>query len=298
MCKLKTLVIILFSVSLVSISNAASIIYVDVNGPNDPGTGTFDDPFRKIQDAIDDANDGDTIEIRPGLYSGDRNYDLDPNGLAITIRSTDPNDPNIIADTIIDPNRAGRGFYFHSGEDANCIVSGLTIKSGYAPGNGGAIYCKGSSPTIYKCVVRESSAGSYGGGIYCDSSLTISDCVINENSASLYGGGIYCESNSPQIQGCTITGNSAQEGGGVGCRWYASPKFTNCIISDNEASDNYGGGGGLDCVVCDNITLTNCTLARNRSAGLGGAVHCDESEVIIKNCILWANTAPEGPQIA
>ena len=50
-------------------------------------------------------------------------YDLDPNGKSITVRSIDPNDSNVVASTIIDPNEAGRGFYFDSGED---VLHGTT----------------------------------------------------------------------------------------------------------------------------------------------------------------------------
>lgn len=109
MCKSKTVVIIFLGFFLVSISNAAEVIYVDVNGPNDPGTGTFDDPFRRIQEAIDTSLEGDIVEIQAGIYTGPGNYDLDPGGKGIAIRSTNPEDPNIVANTIIDPNKAGRG---------------------------------------------------------------------------------------------------------------------------------------------------------------------------------------------
>ncbi len=109
MCRLRALLVVLFIVSIVSISNATNIIYVDVNSPNDPGSGTFDDPFRKIQDGIDAAIDGNTIEIQPGLYTGEGNYDLDPGGKGITVRSTNPEDPNIVANTIIDPQQGRPG---------------------------------------------------------------------------------------------------------------------------------------------------------------------------------------------
>ena len=260
---------------------AAKTIYVDVNGPNDPGTGSHQDPFQRIQDAIDSADNGDTVIVAEGIYTDDpNNRDLDfshglPEGQtrAITVRSTEPNDANVVAATIVDPNGVGRGFYFHSGEDANCIISGLTIRNGSTLQKGGAIYCDNSSPTIV-------------------------NCVISENSAGLFGGGIFCDHSSPEIKGCKISGNSAQYGGGVGCWWYANPRLTNCIISDNEASYSGGGGGGLDCAAYNNVNLTNCILTRNFTAGFGGAVRCEESEVTIKNCILWGNSAAYGPQMA
>jgi hypothetical protein len=131
-CKSKTVMIILFSVCFVSFSNAATVIYVDVNGPNDPGTGAFEDPFRRIQEAIDSANNNDIVIVAQGVYTGDPdNRNLHFDGKSITVRSTDPNNPEIAANTIIDPNGAGRGFSFNSGEDANCVISGLTIRNGY-----------------------------------------------------------------------------------------------------------------------------------------------------------------------
>jgi unsaturated chondroitin disaccharide hydrolase len=43
--------------------------YVDDNSPNDPGTGTRDDPFRRIQDAIDTAQKGYFILVAEGTYN-------------------------------------------------------------------------------------------------------------------------------------------------------------------------------------------------------------------------------------
>ncbi len=217
MFRTKALLGVLFVVSAASISNAADIIYVDVNGPNDPGTGSYEDPFRRIQDAIDTADNNDTVIIAEGVYTGDpNNRDLHLDGKTITIRSTDPNDPNVVANTIIDPNGAGRGFNFHSGEDANCIISGLTIRNGYHGGKGGGIFC------------------------YNYSSPTIANCVISGNSAGTHGGAIFCQDSSPEIIGCVIIGNSAEQDGGALECWQGEPNILNCVISNNHASwSNY-----------------------------------------------------------
>ena len=263
------LLAVVLVLTFVSVSQAGGIFYVDINSPNDPGTGSFDDPFRKIQDAIDVAINGDILEIRPGLYTGEKNYNLDPNGKSITIRSIDPNDSNVVAGTIIDPNKAGRGFYFHSGEEPNCIVSSLTIRNAYTGGKGAGIYCYNSSPTII-------------------------NCVISTNSAGTHGGGLFCQNSSPQIIGCVISGNtSANDGGGIE-HWRGKSVLINCIISNNHAN---GVGGGVDYFDSNDVTLTNCTFVKN-SADSGGAVYCWGSKVAVKNSILWANEADPGPQIA
>ena len=296
MYKSKTIAMILFSVCLVSFSNAATVIYVDVNGPNDPGTGAFKDPFRRIQDAIDATIDGDNVEIQAGLYTGAGNYNLDPGGKGIAIRSTNPEDPNIVANTIIDPKGAGRGFSFNSGEDANCVISGLTIRNGYISGYGASVYCYHSSPTIRNCIIKNGRAADSGGGLYCDScNPKIIGCTITGNRAAFYGGGISCYWSKPEIVGCTISDNSAVfEGGGFDLV-LSSATILNCIITNNKAASS----GGMNCYSPGETTLVNCTLTRNCAINFGGALYCqDGSNATIKNSILWANEGASGPQIA
>ncbi|MHC4308699.1 MAG: hypothetical protein ACYSSN_02030 [Planctomycetota bacterium] len=43
------------------------------------------------------------------IYTGPGNCEPDPVGKGIAIRSTNPENPNIVAHTIIDPNKTGRG---------------------------------------------------------------------------------------------------------------------------------------------------------------------------------------------
>jgi len=232
---------------LCSTSNALNLIYVDINGPNDPGTGSFEDPYHRIQAAIDNANDGNIIEIRPGLYTGAGNYDLDPNGAAITIRSTEPNDSNVTGNTIIDANKAGRGFYIHSGEDANFVVAGLTLRNCATSVSGGGIYCYNSSPTIKMCVIINNEAEGSGGGIYYSKSkAAIINCIIAGNEAS-FGGGIRCSLGSDiEVANCTIVKNSASPewgGDGIYCSSSSSPNIVNSIIRSNGSEQIYAGDG-------------------------------------------------------
>jgi hypothetical protein len=286
--KIKAFLIPVIILSVACASIAFNTIYVDVNGPNDPGSGTYADPFRRIQDAIDIAADGDTIEIQPGLYTGNGNYNLDPNGKSITIRSVDPNTPE---NTIIDSNYAGRGFYIHNGEDANCIISGLTIRnaSTAAGSNGAGISCYNCSPTIYNCVIKDGRARISGGGICFDySNATVINCTIMGNTADCFGGGIGCYSSSPLIIGCNISGNAAwEEGGGIDSGLSDLNIFNSVIINNNAPL-----GGGINCYYPGIVNLINCAIAANSSTDTGGAVYCwFGGNAAIKNSILWANSA-------
>jgi len=294
----KAIFLVLIMGLAVSLSRAGEIIYVDAASPNEPGTGKVEDPFRRINDAIHLADSGDIVEIRPGLYTGMGNFDLDPNDISITIRSIDPNDPNIVATTIIDPNEAGRGFVFKSGEDANCVIAGLTIRNGrsltIAP-YGGNVYCFESSPTIRNCIIEKGYSISSGGGIFCNASNPdIVGCTIVRNSAEYYGGAIACFYSDPQIIGCKISNNTAGFEGGALDGVFSSPRFTNCIISNNRAAIS----GALNCYSPGETNLLNCTVAGNFASDFGGGVSCQEGAGCnIKNSIFWGNSANQGQQI-
>jgi len=243
---------------------------VDDDAPNDPGPGdptvsdpledgSAEHPFDAIQEGIDAAVDGDTVLVLDGTYTGEGNKNLDFDAKAITVRSAS-GDPDVC---IIDCERAGRGFYFHSGEGPASVVAGFTIRNGFAD-YGGGVYYAGGNPTISNCTIMQNEAAYGGGGIYCNrASPTISNCTIMQNEADIHGGGIYCNTASPTISNCTITGNTASGwvgGGGIYC-YAASPTISNCTISQNEVE---WWGRGL---LCDrsNPTIINCTIAQNSS---------------------------------
>ena len=272
---------VFFLVLAVSSGNLrAEIIIVDNDWPYD---------FNNIQAAINYSTNGDFIYVFPGTYTGPGNRNIDFHGKAITVQSIAPEFPSIVAATVIDCNGEGRGFYFHNGEDANSVLSGLTITGGDASHDcygcyggydegGGAIYCEISSPTITNCTITGNRARD-GGGIYCwyDSSPTITNCVITGNSAERYGGGIYC--------------------------WeFSSPTITNCIISSNTTGEGrwreHDGGGGIYCEEGSNLRIDKCTITGNKTFGYGGAVYFNPERwygrTIITNSRISGNSAGSG----
>ncbi|MHC4498106.1 MAG: right-handed parallel beta-helix repeat-containing protein [Planctomycetota bacterium] len=254
--------------------------------------GTGDYPT--IQDAINASINGDIIEVAPGTYTGINNRDIDFLGKAITVRSTDPNDPAVVAATVIDCERGyhdpHRGFKFHSGEGPDSVLAGITITNGYGlkymgVSVGGAIFCYGSSPTITKCNITDTMA-EWGGGICCwQSSPTIKNCTITSNWAGEKGGGIFCYYSSPTINNCTISLNFARDGGGIHCHEQSDPNITACTISSNSA----GYGGGIYCSSWEsNPTITDCVISDNRASDGGGIFDCWGP---ITNCTIIGNSA-------
>jgi len=266
--------------------------------------------YEKIQQAIDDANDSDVIIVTLGTYTGLGNRDIDFKGKAIALQSFDPNTSDVVASTIIDcqgsVQESHRAFYFHSGEDANSIVNGLTVTGGGGTLYGAICCIWGSSPTIKNCIVTNNSMHDLGSGIYCGygSSPVITNCIISSNTFTTvgYGGGIYCYKGNPIITNCIITNNSAmgrgRHGGGI-CCWGdeeagSNALVANCIISGNSAGHR---GGGLY-AYWSSPTFVNCTVIGNKALEGGGIGSFRESNPEVINCIVRDNKAPDGSQLA
>jgi len=240
------------------------------------------------------------VIVNPGTYCGPGNRDINFGGKAITVRSIDPNEVDVVAGTVVDCNGSEsephRGFVFNHGEGARSVLAGVTITNGYSK-NGGAIHCYNSSPTIRNCLITHNEAGYYGGGIHCyyngQSKPTIRRCTITKNEGVKGGGLAFC--NGP-ISRCVISQNQSGEGGGLtGC----SGTIKECIVNANVARTLGGGlqhcdGEIADCIVSGNIgggffacngPIRNCTVVGNAGDGLFA---CWEGP--ITNCVICENS--------
>jgi len=220
--------------------------------------------YPSINDAIMFASESETIILDPNTY-----YEtIDFNNWKIHIRSIDPNDPNIVASTIIDANDITADVVvFNSGENANSVIEGITITGGYR-----GIYCDSSSPRIVNCTI--SSNSSRGLSAVSSSSPTITNCTFSGHDGS-FGYGLGCASSSPIISRCTFTDNTR----GIYLESSSAPSITNCLIVDNtKTGSNYGMYSSSS-----SPTVVNCTIVGNEGYGISGA--CAQ----IKNCVIWNN---------
>jgi hypothetical protein len=271
--------------------------------------------YPTIQAAIDASIDGDMVIVAPGTYTGDGNRDIDFLGKAITVRSIDPNDPNIVAATIIDCNGSEadphRGFCFRTGEGQNSILEGLTVEKGFAD-YGSAIFCWAASPIIAKCVIIKNAgppwlspsaicsghgspqivgcviSNNSGAGIWCRLGRpTVTNSVISKNVG---GSGIWAQA-SLTVSNSVITRNSGAYGGGI-C---TEPKGGECtviesVIADNSARGQYAAGGGI--YSGSGLTLIRSTISGNSAGGeqaQGGGIYADHT-VSISNCTIHGNS--------
>ena len=234
------------------LSSNAGIITVDDDGPAD---------FNNIQDAINFSGNGDSIVVGPGTYYENVIF----SGKAVTLTSTNPDDPNVVDSTIITAF-SGYSVSFDANEAADSILRGFTI-------TGKGICCNsGTSPTITKNIIRD--CGTW--GIYGQEftqGVVHAEPVISGNTILRNKGGItYC--NGP-IVGNIISENifnalDRGDGGGL--------SFCGGKISDNIITYNYSVFKGGACYEC-NGEISNNIIIGNSSAIAGGALCTCHGEI-------------------
>jgi hypothetical protein len=225
--------------------------------------------YYNIQDAIDEANSGDEIVAYPGRYY--ENVDFD--GKAITVRSTDPEDPCVVTATIINANGVGKVVSFDVDNGPDATFKGFTITRG----GGHGIYCYESDPLISKCIIEDN--GSY--GVYCKNSrLDIKQCAITDNGSH----GICIRQDDRDYCIPTIEKNKIYDNRGLGIygSGYISsrlrPSIKNNWIYENDSFGIYIYNG--------TATVYNNTIAGNTSYGI---CHLSSGSTTVKNCIVWEN---------
>jgi hypothetical protein len=272
--------------------------YVDASVSQSGDGSSWPKAFKTIQEGIDAAFDGDTVTVAEGTYVENIGF----KGKNIVVIGTNPLDPNVVANTIIDGNQAGPVVAFSGTERATCILSGFTIWNGKAPNgagifggtwgnhtsasiafnlitgntataNGGGIF--GCAGAIWFNIITINSAVSWGGGLaFCDGD--IQGNFVTWNWADLGGGVAICHGT---IKDNTITGNIAPIGGGI---YSSSGTIEHNTIAENSASDK---GGGL--VFCAG-TIDGNTIRKNLSDSGGGLFNCNGT---IQNNLIVGNMA-------
>ena len=243
-----------------------------------------------IQAGIDAANPGDVVIVAQGEYFENINF----NGKAITVRSTDPNDAGVVLNTIINGGGSGSVVTCNSGEGADTVLSGFVITGGNASGGGGMSNRTSSSPTVTNCSFSGNTASglSGGGGMFNDvgSSPTVTNCSFSGNTATAGdGGGMSNTGSNPTVTNCTFGGNSASGVGGGMSNFSSNPTVTNCSFSGNTASS--GGGMAND---VGSLTVTNCSFSGNLASSFGGGMFNLDSSPTLTDGSFTGNSAISG----
>jgi len=212
-----------FSILLISLFCFSSNVYSKIIN--------ITSEVKSIQDAINLANDGDTIFVHPGIYNENINF----NGKEIIVTSLYSliKDDRYISKTVINGKEQCSVVTFENEEARNSCLIGFTIQNGKDDWSGGGIYCENSSPTLKHLIIKDNQAGG-GGGLFCiDQSCPYLQNVLITNNKAEKGGGIMSMSNSePVLVNVTIADNQADQGDGLICCG-SQPFILNSIISDS-----------------------------------------------------------------
>jgi len=266
------------------------IWYVTVDGDDNSGDGSEENPFGTIQHAITSSSDGDVVLVNDGTYTGDGNRDISNGSRNILVSSINGPEKTII-DCQASSSDRHRGFHISYLNDNFSAIKGFTIKNGYAT-DGGGIYCRRTNVRLINNIIENNQA-SYGGGIYCEESgPKIINNVIS-NNRSISGGGIQAyDCIDLVIADNEVANNHAENGGGLFVT-SSSAHIHNNLISGNEAQSagspyDQGGGillGGDDYVISNNIIIENI-------ADFGSAIVCQNfywEPAILNNNTISAN---------
>jgi beta propeller repeat protein/parallel beta-helix repeat protein len=271
--------------------------------------------YPTIQQAIQGSNNGDVVIVEPGTYF----ENIDFLGKNITVTSTDPDSPDVVAATVIDGDGEGSVVTFNSGETSEAVLNGFTVRNGYGTvvsevGNeivwGGGIFCYGSSPTIRSNIIINNHgpaeinnqgmviSGSYGAGIGCFmSSAIITNNIIKNNSG--FAGAVFVLGDD-KICNNLIYDNSALVGGGV--ILFGGLLINNTIVGNDVNIQGGGGLGGNIYIVGDNefslslMILNNIICNAKSGGGISGEGNIDASVISFND--VWGNVGGNYQQVS
>lgn len=291
-----TLGLIVVLVSISAVSAAGTVKYV--NGTStavSPDGNSWATAYQQIDDGITDVDNGGTVNIAAGTYTGTGNIDITI-GKDITIQGAGADK------TIIDCQNSDKAFFTSSN---NIIIKDLTIQNGNDT-SGGAIY-NYANLTVINCKFINNTAYSTTGGAIDsrDNFLTVIGSTFIGNTAHTVGGAIKNDWGTMTVTGCTFINNTAEtmEAGAIynsGGNSTNPTTITSCLFKSNSADSNTEGYGGAISSFQfpyqnydGTILITGCNFDHN-TAAYGGAISIYtylETATPIKHCRFVGNTA-------
>jgi len=279
-------IIVLFALNIFSMSSASTI-----QVPAD---------FRTIQEAINQAVDGDTVLVADGSYPENINF-RGKNMVVASWFAVDHDALHITA-TVINgstpayPDTASC-VLFISGEDSSAVLEGFTLTGGTGTRwpdihiggfyrEGGGILIELASPTIKNNLIMNNEA-------------------INRSGVTSAGGGaIRCGDGNPRIFNNVIMSNRGRYGAAIVLN-FSGGIIKNNVIINNSGGEDYGGSGiwvysnGPAPKIIENNTIVgNSSTGTGAYGGRGGAMMVWSTAVEGRNNIIWGNSQSNGDPIA
>jgi hypothetical protein len=231
------------------------------------GTGQF----TTINDAKAAATTGDIIEVGPGTYPEEVDFNY-----AVTLRSTDG-----AASTILDGEGVRRLLIFRAGTGS--VVDGFTVRNGVQISGGGGLRVQLTATcTVKNCVFDSNVSDFDAGAVICrdaGSRMDVQDCLFKNNYADHRGGaGVVVLNGTATFTRCTFDGNDSGEIAALGFNTGSNCTVTDCLFKNNgsQISGIYGEAS--------TVTVTGNTFVNNHASG--ATIHIFSCDVVFKRNLL------------
>ncbi len=277
--------------------------------------------FLSIQEAIDAANEFDTIQVIDSVHT-ESGISVNINNL--TIEGLGQNDTIVQGDAT--PGTApDRIFTIPSG--INTTIQDMTIQHGNDPfGQGGGVLVEGvaallhtnvrsntanqgggianapgSALTISNSTINGNSAINFGGGIFNNGAVNITDSKVISNTATddfASGGGLFNQNGTVTITNSSFLANAAlgsvSSAGGAIFSTGGVLNITSGIIAGNQALGGLGDGGGLFTSFNVETAITGSSFTGNTATNSGGGIYTEGGVTTVSESEIISNTAGGG----
>ncbi len=190
--------------------------------------------------------------------------------------------------TVIDGNQLSRVFEIVK-TSQTVQISDLTIQNGKDSFEAGGLKSTNGILTLTRVIMKNNSAGSYGGALGLNGSVNIVDSEFANNSAP-YGGVIFSNSEL-NIQHSYFHNNASSNGqGGLGDGGvlYFSGSPVRIFDSALLYNDSYDGGAIYNRAP---LAIVNSTIGENHALGNGGGIYNLDGTVDLFNVTIAYNKA-------
>jgi parallel beta-helix repeat protein len=255
--------ILLFCASWLS---AATTYYVGGPGASDSNPGTAGAPFATIQKAADLVNPGDTVDVRPGTYTGAKFSRSGTSGSQITIHG----EAGAIVNSSPSQNTNHDNLWIR---DASYItIEGFEVKT--AGRSGIAVQGEPAPDEVHGIIIQNNNCHDNSRwGIFTGYAEGI---TIRNNNTSFSGleHGIYVSNSADNP---VITGNISHDNHASGIQINADPALagdgiiSNAVMDSNIIYNNgVGGGAAINLASVVNSRFSNNLLYGNHAGGIAG----------------------------
>ena len=270
------LALVITAASTVSLADTITV------GPN-----LVDYDYITITAAIANAASGDEIMIAPGLYA----ENLSVSGKDLALRNAGGGTVTVFGQDL------GKCFV-SSGSTTDVVLEGIVFTRGFSTSAGAGVSIEGSSNAmIIDCVIEDSYATSFGGGLYMSGGGTVINTIIRNNLSDGNGGGIDLRGTLQKtFLNCLIEGNTGFEGGGLSYSAVGDvAAFEGCTFRGNTATSRGGAIAVLGASGNSNpgfVNVDTCVFTMNHAQNAGGAIWISDQDVFrALNSVFDLNTA-------